>query len=583
MKKILLALLLMLSACTPHSIDNTDTYQGEGIGKQGKIIVDVVIKDDKIEHIELVKHSEVPGFSGKMIQLADEIISKNSIDVDTIAGATLTSQGFIDAVKDALMQAGVTQEDLMNANMQEQQQKIIEQHSDLVIVGSGGAGFVAAIQAKQLGFEKVTIIEKMAFNGGNTRMSGGEYACYNNWVQESEGIIDTKEAFIEDILISGQGRSNETLVRTLADHVLENAYWLRDEIGVQYKDEQSWYGGHRVARTLWPVGDGPAYVNTLAQKAEELGVEVIYNTKAVEIIMENGKAIGIKAVSDGNSLHFYGDSGVILATGGFSANVEMRQQYNTQWPTLDASIPTTNSPAIVGDGILMAQAAGANLIDMDAIQLYPINNPATGNYYFVDYARLIGNALLVNKDGERFVDEKETREIISRAAIKQKDAMIYEIIDDQVAKAMNLEEDYASEIARCLDQGVLIKGSLKECAEFFDIPYETLAATIEHYNEMAAQGVDTDFNRTDLIPIGDGPYLMFACIVSVHHTMGGVEIDENAHVIDTKGNIIPNLYAAGEVTGGIHGANRLGSLSIPDTVCFGRIAAATAYNEHLKK
>ncbi len=161
--------------------------------------------------------------------------------------------------------------------------------------------------------------------------------------------------------------------------------------------------------------------------------------------------------------------------------------------------------------------------------------------------------------------------------------MIYEIIDDQVAKAMNLEEDYASEIARCLDQGVLIKGSLKECAEFFDIPYETLAATIEHYNEMAAQGVDTDFNRTDLIPIGDGPYLMFACIVSVHHTMGGVEIDENAHVIDTKGNIIPNLYAAGEVTGGIHGANRLGSLSIPDTVCFGRIAAATAYNEHLKK
>ena len=216
---------------------------------------------------------------------------------------------------------------------------------------------------------------------------------------------------------------------------------------------------------------------------------------------------------------------------------------------------------------------------MDAIQLYPINNPATGNYYFVDYARLIGNALLVNKDGKRFVDEKETREIISKAAIEQKDAMIYEIIDDKVAKAMKLEEDYAAEIARCLDQKVLIKGSLKECAEFFDIPYEALAETITHYNEMVAQGVDTDFNRTDLIPIGDGPYLMFACIVSVHHTMGGIQIDEYAHVIDTQGNRIPNLYAAGEVTGGIHGANRLGSLSIPDTVCFGRIAASTAYHE----
>lgn len=573
-------MLLFLSACSPTIVNDTDTYQGEGIGKQGKIIVDVVVKDNKIKHIELVKHSEVPGFSGKMIQLADEIISKNSINVDIIAGATLTSQGFIDAVKNALGKANVSQVDLMNANMQEQQQKIIEQHSDLVIVGSGGAGFVAAIQAKMLGFDKVTIIEKMAFNGGNTRMSGGEYACYNNWVQVSEGITDSKEDFTEDVLISGQGRSNEVLVRTLADNLLENAYWLRDEVGVKYKDEQSWYGGHRVARTLWPVGDGPAYVNTLAMKAEELGVEVFYNTKAVEIIMEDEKAIGVKATSDGSTLHFYGDSGVILATGGFSANIDMRQQYNTQWPTLDASIPTTNSPAIVGDGILMAQQVGAKLVDMDAIQLYPINNPATGNYYFVDYARLIGNALLVNKEGKRFVDEKETREIISQAAIKQKDAMIYEIIDDQIAKAMNLEEDYASEIARCLDQKVLIKGSLKECAEFFDIPYETLAETINRYNQMVEQGTDTDFNRTELIPIGDGPYLMFSCIVSVHHTMGGIEIDEYAHVLDIEGNVIPNLYAAGEVTGGIHGANRLGSLSIPDTVCFGRIAAETAYNEH---
>lgn len=580
MRKIMLILLMLLCACSPSTVNDTDTFQGEGVGKQGSIVVDVVVKENKIEHIELVKHSEVPGFSGKMIQLADEIISKNSIDVDIIAGATLTTQGFIDAVKDALGKANISQEDLMDANMQEQQHKIIEQHSDLVIVGSGGAGFVAAIQAKMLGFEKVTILEKMAFNGGNTRMSGGEYACYNNWVQVSEGISDSKEAFIEDVLISGQGRSNEILVRTLADNLLENAYWLRDVVGVKYKDEQSWYGGHRVARTLWPVGDGPAYVNTLALKAEELGVEVFYNTKAVEIIMEDDKAIGVKATSDGNTLHFYGDSGVILATGGFSANVDMRQQYNTQWPTLDASIPTTNSPAIVGDGILMAQQVGANLVDMDAIQLYPINNPATGNYYFVDYARLIGNALLVNKEGKRFVDEKETREIISQAAIEQKDAMIYEIIDDQVAKEMNLEEDYASEIARCLDQKVLIKGSLKECAEFFDIPYETLMETISRYNKMVEQGADTDFNRSELIPIGDGPYLMFSCIVSVHHTMGGVEIDEYAHVLDVEGNIIPNLYAAGEVTGGIHGGNRLGSLSIPDTVCFGRIAAETAYNEH---
>lgn len=581
MKKLFIYLItLFLVGCSTKPIQDNHTFQGIGQGKEGDIVVDVVIKNDIIEHIELLKHNEVPGFSNKMILLADEIVSKNRVDVDIIAGATLTSQGFIDAVQDALNQAGVTQEDLIIANQKEQEQKIIEKTQDLIIVGGGGAGFIAGIQAKLLGIEKVTIIEKMAFNGGNTRMSGGEYACYNNWIQQKEGIQDSKSNFIEDVLISGQGRSNEKLVQTLADHVLENAYWLKNEIGVRYKDEQSWYGGHRVPRTLWPLGDGPAYMNTLANKAGELGVNVIYNMKASEIMMENGKAIGIKAYQNNNIYHFYSDLGVILTTGGFGANVDMREYYNTSWPTLDKSIPTTNSPAIVGDGIAMAQKVGANLIDMDAIQLYPINNPATGNYYFVDYARLNGNALLVNKQGKRFVDEKETREILSKAAIEQEDAIIYEIIDDQVAKEMNLEEDYADEIARCLDQGVLVKGNLKECAAYFDIPYKNLEETINNYNRMVENGKDYDFNRQDLSKIGDGPYLMFACIVSVHHTMGGIQIDEKAHVIDINGNIIPNLYAAGEVTGGIHGANRLGSLSIPDTVCFGRIATTTAYNEH---
>ena len=228
----------------------------------------------------------------------------------------------------------------------------------------------------------------------------------------------------------------------------------------------------------------------------------------------------------------------------------------------------------------MARDIGANLVGMEDIQLYPVNNPATGNYYFMDYARINANALLLNQEGERFVDEKETRDNLSAAILKQTDARAYELIDSSVIKSMNLEHLYEGEMEKCIQQGVLARGSLEDCCEYFKLPIEEVRNTIEEYNEFAAAGNDLDFGRTEhLQAISQGPYIMFSCIVSVHHTMGGVEIDEYARVIDTSGEPIKGLYAAGEVTGGIHGSNRLGSMSIPDTVTFGRIAAKSAVAE----
>ena len=311
-----------------------------------------------------------------------------------------------------------------------------------------------------------------------------------------------------------------------------------------------------------------------------MGVNVEYNTRAEEFIQnEDGRVIGVIAINNGIEKRFYGNKGVILATGGFGANVEMRMEYDTQWGRLDASIPTTNSPAIVGDGIVMADNIGANLIGMGAIQLYPVNNPATGNYYFMDYARLMSNALLINKEGKRFVDEKETRDNIAKATIFQPSATSYELIDSKVIEEMDLEGKYRDELLRGYDQGVIFKGTLEECSKFFDIPVEQVEHTVERYNSFVESGADLDFNRTkDLRKIEEGPYIMFASVVSVHHTMGGVEIDISAQVLNENGDRIEGLYAAGEVTGGIHGGNRLGSLSIPDTVTFGRIAARSAVN-----
>lgn len=556
------------------------TLSGIGKGKSGDILVEVVINNKKIKHIEIIEHNETPGFDKAMVRLIDDIVAKNSVDVDVITGSTITSKGFISAVKNALSKYEVDEE--LNVAIEEVETNVDDNYqSEILIIGGGGAGFTAAIEAASLGAKSVTIIEKMPFGGGNTRMSGGEFAAPGNWVQVEEGIEnDSVELFYNDIYEGGYRQGKPELVRILAENALDNALWLRDFVGVKYRDEQSWYGGHTVARTLWPEGDGPKYIDTLIKKALDMGVNVEYNTRAEEFIQnEDGRVIGVIAINNGIEKRFYGNKGVILATGGFGANVEMRMEYDTQWGRLDASIPTTNSPAIVGDGIVMAGNIGANLIGMGAIQLYPVNNPATGNYYFMDYARLMSNALLINKEGKRFVDEKETRDNIAKATIFQPSATSYELIDSKVIEEMDLEGKYRDELLRGYDQGVIFKGTLEECSKFFDIPVEQVEHTVERYNSFVESGADLDFNRTkDLRKIEEGPYIMFASVVSVHHTMGGVEIDTSAQVLNENGDRIEGLYAAGEVTGGIHGGNRLGSLSIPDTVTFGRIAARSAVN-----
>lgn len=359
MKRIIaaLALCLALSGCVPSSSANrqTDeqgrvsgTFTGTGQGKQGEIKVDVMIDHNQIQHIEILSHNEIPGFDTAMVQMSDEILSKNSLQVEAVSGATYTSKGFLEAVQDALDQAGIREDQLGWSDEENEEQEIA---CDVLIIGGGGAGFAAAIEALTQSSDEVTIVEKMSFGGGNTRMSGGEFAAPGNWVQLQEGIDnDSPELFYEDLMKGGKNLGNPELVRILADNALSNAEWLRDTVGVQYRDHQSWYGGHTVARTLWPVGDGPQYVETLIRKAESLGVNVEYNTRAERFLQdETGRVIGVEATRGGRPLRFYARKGVILTTGGFGANVEMRMQYDTHWNKLDASIPTTNSPAITGD------------------------------------------------------------------------------------------------------------------------------------------------------------------------------------------------------------------------------------------
>ncbi len=548
-------------------------FRGTAEGMSGEIVVEVELNSGYIRHIELISHHEANGFEKAAINLSDSIIAKNSLDVNTDE----VTQGFLAAVEDALSQAGLHAQ-FLSAPAALQRSEETEYECDIVIIGAGSAGLCAAIEARSLGVENIIVLEKMSFTGGNTRMSGGGYSAPGNWVQLAEGTTsDSTDIFYSDVYEGGGRLGKPSLIRLLTENALADAYWLRDTVGVRFLPDQLWYEGHTVARTLCTEGSGAQLIDTLLAKAEAMGVRVHYTTRATALECgEGGRVTGVLAERGDKTLRYNASKGVILTCGGFGANLAMCERYDRYWNNLSDSLPSTNSPANTGDGIRMAQEVGANLVGMEYIQLYPISNPATGSIYQIDHARLNGSALLINQEGNRFVNERAMRDELSAAILRQPGQTVYELVDSRTVELLRLETRYAEEIARCRDQAVLIKGTLAQCADYFAIPSGSLAKTVERYNALASRGEDTDFGREQPVPMSEGQYFMFSIVASVHHTMGGVEIDEHARVLDTDGNAIPGLYAAGEVTGGIHGANRLGSAALTDSVVFGRIAGRSA-------
>lgn len=368
------------------------------------------------------------------------------------------------------------------------------------------------------------------------------------------------------------------MVDIVANSALDAALWLKDEIGVEYQDYLVWEGGHSVARAVEPVKKGPGMINPMVDYAKKIGVDILLNTKAEELITDETGRVTDVIISSGDSKATYtATRGIVLATGGFGANVEMRDRYNTRWETLDETVLTTNSPAIVGDGIVMAEAIGANLINMEHIQLYTFNNPLTGVFHGIEAPSWSGEGLIyVNQDGKRFVNEVAMRNVRAEGILAQ-GGTAYAIYNQAVADRLNLEEEFAEEYARCLEGGVFYKAdTLEEVAEYFNINAQNLVETMDKYNEGIKNNNDEFGRTTSMVTMEEGPWFILKGVVSVHHTMGGVEINPNAEVINTNGDVIEGLFAAGEVTGSVHGNNRVGTCAIADITVFGRIAGQNA-------
>ena len=425
---------------------------------------------------------------------------------------------------------------------------------DVVVVGSGGGGLIAAINAKTSG-ANVIVLEKLPIIGGNTLISGGEYAAPENWLQKKEGITDSIDLFKSDVQKSG---GNIELIDVLSKNALEGAIWLRDFVGVEWIDELMYFGGHSVKRSLIPKGQsGKELINKLQNKTSEMGIEIITEANVYELIFDENTVKGVKAKTKDGILTVRAKS-VILATGGYGANKKMLYENDSE---IDEKILSTNSTGSMGDGIRLAQSVGADVIDMDKIQLYPVCDVKTGNLLYTGDTRLTSGAILINKEGKRFVEELDTRRAISLAIKKQIGNIAYQLWDSESTKKSEILEHHSLEAEKLQKDGnMIVANSIDEVADFFKIEKGNLKETVEKFNKDSEQGKDTEYNLRRLgFKIDKPPFYCIKCIPAVHHTMGGIKINKNAEVLDKNNQVITGLYAVGEVTGGIHGNNRFTS------------------------
>lgn len=600
---LLLALLMItsLAACTqpaaetppeeppaeetPPAVEEgikSGTYEVEGVGFGGKMSVKVTIKDGKIDDIEIGKNYETNGAGRVALEyVSQRIIEGQTTNVEAVSGATISSSSLMALVRKALEEAGATK-DQFSEDYKIARDIKSEREAEIVIIGAGGTGLAAAVTAGQEG-ASVIVLETNGFAGGNLLVSGGVYNSPEPEMQAKQGIEDSPELFMQQTLAGGDNIANPELVRILAYNALDGLNWLK-ELGNEFEDQVIQAPGAlhpRSHNTTAPLGSG--IIKTYLEHIDKMdNVEILYETKGESLIQEDGQVVGVIAKNpDGSKLTVKANKGVIIATGGFSKNAQLVMEYRNaeKWPLLDENSVSTNMDSIRGEGIIMAREIGADVVDMDQMQFLYLGQPKTGllSGVFNVSAEV---TVFVNKEGKRFVAEDARRDVISSAVFAQEDGMMYmlhsaESLSDP-ANQLNIDGIPMKELLDIGAYGWKQGDTLEELAKEIGVPAENLVQTIAEYNE-AVDTKNDPFGRTLLnVKMAKGPFYAIPRVPALHHTMGGLRIDTLARVLDTKGEPIPGLYAGGEVTGGIHGGNRLGGNAVTDTVVFGRLAAQSA-------
>lgn len=600
-KRIAAAMLLMMavsiSACgaketpgsseTPATTPSNEealftpgTYEGTAKGYHGDITLTVTVDANKILDIKS-EHTETVGLGDKAVTaLAEEAIAKTSLAMDLVSGATYSSKGFVAALEAALVKAGADVAKLKVKESVDVEKKDQEFDTEVAIIGGGGAGLAAAVSAHQNG-AKVLLVEKMPNVGGNTIISGSAFNAVDPKRQSAQGIEDSVEKHFQQTYEGGDKQGDVELIRVLVENAYPTIEWL-ESLGMKFTDKV-----FTVLGALWPRSHKPVeplgtgYINTFMNYVNEHkeDITILTEVEAKELLVNaEGTVTGFLAEGKNGKVTVNAKNGVIIATGGFGANVEMRDQYNTLWPKL-TNIKTTNHRGATGDGILMAEKANASIVQMENIQLLPMGDPVTGSLSG-NIEQGVENRIFVNAEGNRFVDEGARRDVMTKALMSQKDSMMWVIVDKHSYPTGDTVNNFNETIDSLVKEGRAYKAdTLEDLAKQIGVDPENLVKSVEAFN-ASVEGATDEFGRTLFMDkLDSAPYYAGKRVPTVHHTMGGIKITPETRVVDQNGEIIKGLFAAGEVTGGIHGSNRLGGNALADVHTFGRIAGATAAKE----
>ena len=598
---------------TSAGVSGDFTATAKGFG--GDVSVTLTLTDGVITGCTAEGKDETQGVGSEAIaKMPGAIAESGSIAVDGVSGATITSTAIQEAAAAALTAAGLNPEDYKTAVEKTGSAEDSTVEADIVVVGAGGAGMTAAITAAGEG-KSVVILESQSMVGGNSvRATGGMNAGKTVYQDENEfgesagvektlktaaekyadnetitalaktvseqwaayqanptGYFDSVELMELDTMIGGKGINDPALVETLCENSADAIDWL-DEHGITLHNVSS-FGGASVKRIHRPVNDegkvvsvGSYMIPLLQENCEKAGVKMMLDTTATEILTDaNGAAVGVKATGASGETVTVNAKAVVLATGGFGANLDMVVKYK---PELKGFM-TTNAPGIQGQGIEMAEAIGAATVDMDQIQIHPTVEANTAA--LITEGLRGDGAILINAEGKRFIDEVGTRDVVSAAEIAQTGSYSWLVVDQAMA-------DNSSVIQGYIKKGYTVTGATyEELAKAMGVDGAALAETMDNWNGYVEAKNDPDFGRTSFAnPLNTAPYYAIKVTAGVHHTMGGLKINPNTEVLNENGEVIPGLFAAGEVTGGVHGANRLGGNAVADFTVFGRIAGAAA-------
>ena len=629
-------LMTLLAGCgksassTAASGSVAGTYEGTGKGRNGDIVVAVTLDDaGVITDIEVKEQQETEGVGDIAFdQMIPQMVEHNTIAVDAVATATLTSNGLLEAVRAALTAAGVDP-DSYNGEVAAAKGEDTSYDVDVAIVGAGGAGMSAAAAAAEQG-ASVLVLEKAAAIGGNTKLGEGTYnvadairqkqltmtadnckeveaalavttddpeyqaliddtrADYEKWkAEDGKTLFDSPNWHALQTYLGGGSIDNIELIETYANGAVDALDWLENTIGVPFKNDYifmaiggKWARGHQVdliaATGKESDNGGRIYIEKLQQYAEKLGATIETNAKVTTLTLnDDGSVSGCVAErADGSTITVNAKT-VIIATGGYAASSDLVYKYSNG--TITTKL-TSCAATSTGDGLALAENVGGSLINLDQIQVHPLGDPIDDCGCVSEF---VGNWLsateymFVNKEGKRFINEDNTRYAISMAELQQTDGQMWLIVDSSAIAG----DDTRSElIDKLLSDGHSVKAdTLDELAEKIGVDADTLKATVEAYNAGMTSGKD-EFGKatSEDSTILQAPFYASLRTPTVHYTMGGIQIDTDAHVLDADGNVISGLYAAGEVASGIHGNNRLGGNAYPDIITFGRIAGTNA-------